>query len=144
MKILMVCLGNICRSPLAEGIIQHLIVEKGLDWQVDSAGTGGYHIGRKPDVRSIKVAKEHGIDISGQAARKFSISDFDNFDHIVVMDQQNYKDVVALAKTAEHKNKITLLIADEIVPDPYYDDSLFKPVFELIETNCVKLFEKLR
>ncbi len=144
MKILMVCLGNICRSPLAEGIMQKLIKENGLDWQVDSAGTGGYHIGRKPDSRSIKVAKANGIDISGQAARKFTVADFDDFDHIIVMDQQNYKDVVVLAKNAEQKQKITLLIANEIVPDPYFDDSLFAPVFKLIEANCVKLFQKLK
>ena len=144
MKILMVCLGNICRSPLAEGIMQDLVNQNGLNWQVDSAGTGGYHIGSKPDARSIKVAKEHGIDISGQAARKFTVADFDKFDHIVVMDQQNYKDVASLAKTAEQKQKITLLIANEIVPDPYFDDSLFAPVFDLIETNCAKLFQKLQ
>ena len=144
MKILMVCLGNICRSPLAEGIMQDLVNQKGLNWQVDSAGTGGYHIGSKPDARSIKVAREHGIDISGQAARKFAVADFDKFDHIVVMDQQNYKDVASLAKTAEQKQKITLLIANEIVPDPYFDDSLFAPVFDLIETNCAKLFQKLQ
>jgi len=140
----MVCLGNICRSPLAEGIMQHLITEKGLDWQVDSAGTGSYHIGRKPDSRSIKVAADNGIDISGQTARMFTAADFENFDHIVVMDKQNYKDVAVLAKTAEQKQKITLLIADEIVPDPYYNDSLFVPVFELIKTNCAKLFKKLQ
>lgn len=144
MKILMVCLGNICRSPLAEGIMQHLIKEKGLNWQVDSAGTGGYHIGRAPDSRSIKVAKDNSIDISKQAARKFTVADFDNFDHIVVMDQQNYKDVMYLAKTTEQKQKVILLIDNEIVPDPYYNDSLFVPVFELIKTNCVKLFEKLQ
>nr|WP_294898601.1 low molecular weight protein-tyrosine-phosphatase [uncultured Pedobacter sp.] len=144
MKILMVCLGNICRSPLAEGIMQHLVKEKGLDWQIDSAGTGGYHIGSKPDSRSIKVAKNHGIDITAQAARKFSANDFDNFDCIVVMDKQNYKDVVSLAQTAEQKEKVRLLINNDAVPDPYYDDSLFEPVFQLINTNCAKLLTALQ
>lgn len=140
----MVCLGNICRSPLAEGIMQHLVKEKGLNWEIDSAGTGGYHIGSKPDARSIKVAKNHGIDISRQAARKFSAKDFDNFDSIIVMDKQNYKDVVSLAQTAAQKQKVRLLINDDFVPDPYYDDTLFEPVFELIEANCSKLLTDLQ
>ena len=144
MKILMVCLGNICRSPLAEGIMRHLVKEKGLDWQIDSAGTGGYHIGSKPDSRSIKVAKNHGIDITAQAARKFSANDFDNFDCIVVMDKQNYKDVVSLAQTAEQKEKVRLLVNNDAVPDPYYDDSLFEPVFQLINANCAKLLATLQ
>lgn len=144
MKILMVCLGNICRSPLAEGIMLHLVKSKGLDWEVDSAGTGGYHIGSKPDARSIKVANEHGINISTQSARKFSSSDFNNFDCIVVMDKQNYKDVVSLAQTEEQKQKVRLLVNNDIVPDPYYDDSLFAPVFELIQTNCAKLLADLQ
>ena len=143
MKILMVCLGNICRSPLAEGIMQHLVEQNGLDWQIDSAGTGGYHIGHQPDARSVKIAKQHGINISGQAARKFSVADFDAFDHIVVMDLQNYKEVIAQAKTAEQRQKVSLLISGETVPDPYYDDALFAPVFSLIEANCAKLLQKL-
>lgn len=144
MKILMVCLGNICRSPLAEGVMQHLVNEKGLNWEIDSAGTGSYHIGSKPDARSIKVANTHGIDISAQAARKFSIKDFDGFDCIIAMDKQNYKDVISLAQTAAQKQKVRLLINDGFVPDPYYDDSLFDPVFELIEANCAKLLTDLQ
>lgn len=144
MKILMVCLGNICRSPLAEGIMQHLVKEKGLNWEIASAGTGGYHIGCKPDLRSINVAKSNGIDISTQAARKFSAIDFDTFDRIIVMDQQNYKDVVSLAQTADQKRKVRLLIDNDFVPDPYYDDTLFKPVFELIKANCAKLLADLQ
>lgn len=140
----MVCLGNICRSPLAEGIMQHLVAKSGLNWQIDSAGTGGYHMGSKPDSRSVKVAKTHGIDISTQAARKFSVTDFDNFDHIIVMDKQNYKDVVALAQTTEQKVKVKLLINNDMVPDPYYDDTLFEPVFKLIEANCAKLLTDLK
>ena len=144
MKILMVCLGNICRSPLAEGIMQYLIKQKGLDWEVDSAGTGGYHIGRQPDSRSIKVAKSHGIDISAQTARQFIPKDFDTFDRIIVMDEQNYKNVVSLAKTSAQREKVRLLVEHDIVPDPYYDDALFDPVFELIEENCAKLLAELQ
>lgn len=144
MRILMVCLGNICRSPLAEGIMQHLIKNEGLTWEVDSAGTGGYHIGSQPDSRSIRVAKNHGIDISTQAARKFSDKDFDKFDLIVVMDKSNYKNVVSLAQTVAQKQKVRLLINNDEVPDPYYDDSLFEPVFELIEANCAKLLKHLQ
>ncbi|HEX7366359.1 MAG TPA: low molecular weight protein-tyrosine-phosphatase [Pelobium sp.] len=144
MRILMVCLGNICRSPLAEGIMQHLIKKNGLHWQVDSAGTGGYHIGSRPDSRSIRVAKNHGIDISTQAARKFKTEDFERFDLIVVMDKSNYKNVTALAQTTEQKQKVRLLIDDEEVPDPYYDDGLFEPVFNLIDTNCAKLLKNLQ
>lgn len=144
MKVLMVCLGNICRSPLAEGIMQHLVKQKGLNWSVDSAGTGGYHIGSKPDSRSIKVARDHGIDISNQAARKFSVDDFENFDHIIVMDHQNYEDIIALAKSDTQRQKVSLFLEDDIVPDPYYDDSLFEPVFQLIERNCAKLLTRLQ
>ncbi len=144
MKILMVCLGNICRSPLAEGVMQHLVKEKSLNWEIDSAGTGGYHIGSKPDLRSIKVAKKHGIDISTQAARKFSVGDFDQFDHIIVMDKQNYKDVVSLAQNPAQKQKVRLMINNDVVPDPYYDDDLFEPVFELIEDSCAKLLTALQ
>ena len=140
----MVCLGNICRSPLAEGIMQRLVKEKGLTWEVDSAGTGGYHIGLQPDSRSIKVAKSRGIDISRQAARKFSAHDFDSFDSIIVMDEQNYKDVISLAQTPAQKQKVRLLINNDIVPDPYYDDGLFEPVFNLIEKNCAKLLTDLQ
>lgn len=105
MKILMVCLGNICRSPLAHGILEHLAKENGLDWEIDSAGTGSWHIGHKPDRRSIAVAKSYGVDISSQRARQFEINDFDRYDFIFVMDENNYKDVIALAKSQEEKIK---------------------------------------
>src|SRR6476660_5401087 len=120
MKILMVCLGNICRSPLAHGVFEHLVKKQNLDWQIDSAGTGSWHIGNPPDRRSIAVAKSNGIDISDQRARQFKSSDFDNFDVILVMDRQNYKDVTSMAKTQEQKNKVKLFITDDIVPDPYF------------------------
>jgi protein-tyrosine phosphatase len=86
----MVCLGNICRSPLAEGVMQHLANKHGLDWRVDSAGTGGWHVGEGPDRRSVRAAQNNGIDISQQICRKFRKSDFDEFDLIFVMDKSNY------------------------------------------------------
>ncbi|MFC5283452.1 low molecular weight protein-tyrosine-phosphatase [Pedobacter alpinus] len=144
MKILMVCLGNICRSPLAHGVMEHLVKQEGLNWEIESAGTGGYHIGAKPDHRSIKIAKLNGIDISGQQARKFNVNDFDAFDYIFVMDKQNYKDVIALAKNEEQKNKVKLFLDDDNVPDPYYDDELFEPVSQMITTQCAKLLKQLK
>ncbi|MBD3750469.1 MAG: low molecular weight phosphotyrosine protein phosphatase [Sphingobacteriales bacterium] len=143
MKILMVCLGNICRSPLAHGILQHLADKKHLNWVVDSAGTAGYHVGHKPDDRSIAVAKKHGIDISMQRARQFHQKDFTLFDHIYVMDYYNYDEVISLAANDEESEKVKLFIPNGVVPDPYTDDSLFEPVFQLIATQCEKLLSQL-
>ncbi|MDB5029735.1 MAG: protein tyrosine phosphatase [Mucilaginibacter sp.] len=132
----MVCLGNICRSPLAEGIMQHLADEQGLDWEIDSAGTGDWHIGQGPDRRSVRTARQHGIDISKQVCRLFSVSDFDTFDHILVMDKSNLSNVLAMARNDEDVKKVELLLIDKIVPDPYFDDAQFEPVFKLIENGC--------
>jgi protein-tyrosine phosphatase len=144
MKILMVCLGNICRSPLAHGIMQDVVERDGLMWEIDSAGTGDWHVGQAPDKRSIAVAKQNGIDISQQRAQHFSRDFFDIYDHIFVMDHQNYKDVVGLADKDEHKKKVSLFIPENIVPDPYFDDSLFEPVFTMIEERCKELLEELK
>ncbi len=144
MKILMVCLGNICRSPLAHGIMEHLVKQKGLNWEIDSAGTGSWHIGHQPDRRSIAVAKANGIDITNQRARQFSSADFDDFDLILVMDKQNYRDVIAQAKTAEHEEKVKLFIPNGFVPDPYYNDEEFAPVFDMVYTPCEKLLQELK
>ena len=141
MKVLMICLGNICRSPLAEGILKHKIRKKGLDWHVDSAGTGGWHAGELPDNRSIAVARKNGIDITDQRARKFKTSDLDNFDLILTMDYANYLDIKQFAKTPEQEDKIKLIMnfispnSDEEVPDPYYDDR-FELVFEMLDRAC--------
>jgi protein-tyrosine phosphatase len=97
MKILMVCLGNICRSPLAQGILEHKLKERNLDWKVDSAGTGGWHSGEKPDKRSISIAKKYGIDISKQQARKLNGYDLENFDILYAMDASNLQDIKKLA-----------------------------------------------
>lgn len=132
----MVCLGNICRSPLAEGIMQHLADEQGLDWQIDSAGTGNWHIGEGPDHRSVRTAHQFGIDISKQICRQFKPSDFDKFDLILVMDKNNLSDVLAQARTEQDAAKVKLLLTDKEVPDPYYDNTQFEPVFKLIEGGC--------
>lgn len=132
----MVCLGNICRSPLAEGIMQHLVTQHGLDWEVDSAGTGNWHVGQGPDRRSVHVARNNGIDISGQVCRVFNVNDFDRFNHILVMDKNNLRDVWAKARDENDRNKVSLLLGESHVPDPYYDDAQFAPVFKLIEKGC--------
>jgi protein-tyrosine phosphatase len=143
MKILMVCLGNICRSPLAEGIMQHLATANGLNWEVDSAGTGNWHVGEGPDRRSTRAARNHGIDISKQVCRLFRESDFDEFDHIFVMDKNNLRDVLTLARNDENAQKVKLLLGDKVVPDPYYDDTQFEPVFMLIEGGCKDIIKEL-
>jgi protein-tyrosine phosphatase len=136
MKILMVCLGNICRSPLAEGIMKQQVKEAGLDWEVDSAGTGNWHVGQGPDKRSTREAKNNGIDISKQICRQFKVKDFDDFDLILVMDKNNFADVSALARNKQDQEKIKLFLGNQDVPDPYFNDAHFEPVFKLIESGC--------
>lgn len=137
-KILMVCLGNICRSPLAEGILASKIDKNKI--LVDSAGTSNWHVGKTPDPRSIATAKQFGIDISNQRARQFTVSDFDNFDHIYVMDNSNYNDVISLARNEEDKQKVKRILdvlapSESLeVPDPYYGgDSGFTNVYKMLE-----------
>jgi protein-tyrosine phosphatase len=144
MKILMVCLGNICRSPLAEGIMRHLVKQNGLDWEIGSAGTGNWHVGEGPDRRSTHTARRFGIDISRQVCRLFNVSDFDEFDLILVMDKSNLKNILSMARTAQHAQKVRLLLGDKEVPDPYNDDTQFEPVFKMIEAGCKKIIEQLR
>jgi protein-tyrosine phosphatase len=139
----MVCLGNICRSPLAEGVLQHMADEQHLDWEVDSAGTGGWHVGAGPDRRSVRTARAHGIDISRQVCRKFSKNDFEDFDYIYVMDRDNLRDVLAIAPDEEARKKVKLLLGNKEVPDPYYDDNLFEPVFELVQDGCREIVKSL-
>lgn len=142
MKILMVCLGNICRSPLAHGIMENLVQERGLNWEVDSAGTGDWHVGQAPDHRSIAVAKKYGLDISTQCCRQFRIEDFDYYDRIYVMDKMNLRDVARMARNDNDLEKIKLLLDTEIVPDPYYDDDKFDPVYQLIENGCKAILDR--
>ena len=119
--------------------MQHLADKQGFDWQVDSAGTGGWHVGEGPDRRSVRVARENGIDISRQVCRQFSKSDFELFDHIFVMDKYNLSDVQAMAPDALAIAKVKLLLGTKEVPDPYYDNEMFEPVFKLIEDGCEEL-----
>lgn len=146
MKILMVCLGNICRSPLAEGILSNKIPN--LNVTVDSAGTAGYHIGSKPDPRAIDIAKKNNIDISSLRARKFEHSDFINFDKIYVMDKNNYNDIIDLAENKNQASKVILITdvldSDSFVPDPYYGDIAdFEKVFNLLDKICQKIANKI-
>lgn len=138
----MVCLGNICRSPLAHGILENLSKEKGLNWEVDSAGTGGWHIGSPPDHRSVAIAKKYGIDISGQCCRQFVVADFDYYDHIFVMDRSNLSDVTAMARTGEDHRKVSLLLKNDVVPDPYYDDTQFDSVYKMVYKRCREIVEE--
>ena len=146
-KILMVCLGNICRSPLAEGIMQSKVNSENVF--VDSAGTAGYHIGNAPDPRSIAVAKAHGLDISKQRCRKFQTEDFTRFDRIYVMDKSNYANVLAKATSVEDKQKVRLLLSEidgkaNEVPDPYYGgDDGFEKVYQLINEACDTIAQQL-
>lgn len=139
-KILFVCLGNICRSPLAEGIMLHLRSRHQLQLEIDSAGTAGYHVGEAPDHRTIANARKNGVDLSALRARQFSAKDFDDFDRIYVMDRSNLRNVLSLAKNDRHKSKVSLFLADAEVPDPYYgDETDFEQVFQLVYKNCERL-----
>lgn len=147
-KILMVCLGNICRSPLAEGILQSKVDSNFVS--VSSAGTGGWHVGSLPDPRSIAVAKKRGLDITNQRGKKFSTYDFEIYDHIFVMDLSNYNDVIKLAKNEAEKQKVQLIL-DELfpgenvdVPDPYYGgDHGFENVYQMLDEACEKIMRRL-
>jgi protein-tyrosine phosphatase len=143
MRILMVCLGNICRSPLAEGIMSHHAQAAGLNWQVDSAGTGGWHTGEQPHPMSRKVAMKNGIDISYQKARTFVKEDMLQFDQIFVMDQQNYSDVKYLSGDNWNPEKVDLLLnlitpgSNQEVPDPWsHPEEKYHEVFALIDRAC--------
>ncbi len=147
-RVLMVCLGNICRSPLAEGILKSKVDTDEVF--VDSAGTGHWHVGQLPDPRSIDVAFKHGIDITDQRGRQFTQSDFQNFDYIFVMDGSNESNVLQLAQNSEDKDKVQLLLEEIFpnervdVPDPYYGgDQGFENVFQMIDKACDKIAERL-
>ena len=147
-KILMVCLGNICRSPLAEGILASKLPKN--KFKVDSAGTGSWHIDHKPDERSIAVAKKNNINISDQKGRQFNKSDFDTFDYIYVMDNSNYTTVIELAENLEQKQKVKLIL-DELfpnekvdVPDPYFGlPNGFQIVYTMLDEVCDAIATKL-
>ncbi|WP_109681394.1 low molecular weight protein-tyrosine-phosphatase [Xanthomarina spongicola] len=147
-KILIVCLGNICRSPLAEGILKSKLPSE--EFIVDSAGTGDYHIGSTPDNRSIKVAKKYGLDISNQRGRQFTELDFIKFDIIYVMDSSNYENVIRLARNENDKNKVKMIL-NEIypnqnydVPDPYTGGIQgFESTFKMLDEACIEIAKTL-
>ncbi|MFM2368733.1 MAG: hypothetical protein RL619_1033 [Bacteroidota bacterium] len=147
-KILMVCLGNICRSPLAEGILASKLPKN--KFTVDSAGTGSWHIGHSPDDRSIAVAKKNKINISNQKGRQFSTNDFDDFDYIYVMDNSNYENVVQLAESQDQKEKVQLILNELFpnenvdVPDPYFGlTNGFEIVYNMLDEVCDVIAKKL-
>ncbi len=149
MKILMVCLGNICRSPLAHGILQHKANEAGLEWEIDSAGTNGYHNGEKPDPRSVSIAGIYGIDITYQNSRQITVEDLDYYDIIYVMDTSNYNNVMTMCTSDSQKDKVKLILneitpgANEAVPDPYYGgDKGFENVYKMLDEACEFIIKK--
>lgn len=151
MKILMVCLGNICRSPIADGLFRQKVNEEHLDVEVDSAGTIGLHAGSAPDSRMIATAKERGTDISFLKARQFTAADFDQFDVIFAMDKNNKRDILSLAKTAKDKQKVHLLLSEisdqeeANVPDPYYGTSKdFEHVYDLVDKATNTIIQKIK
>lgn len=147
----MVCLGNICRSPLAEGIMTSKAQENGLNWEIDSAGTAAYHVGNLPDERSIEVAIKYGIDLSSQRARQFNVSDFREFDVIYAMDTENYNNILNLAKNKEDEEKVKLILneiepnSNSSVPDPYYGgDEGFENVYQMLDLACESVVNKYK
>lgn len=147
--LLFVCLGNICRSPLAEGAMRSAAAEAGLDVEVDSAGTGAWHIGNPPDPRSVATARRHGIDISGQRARKVSVEDFYRFDHIFALDGQNLRDLERLAPPDATAQLGLLLDAlpgreGQAVSDPYYgEDAGFETTWADVSAAAAAIAERL-
>lgn len=149
MRILMVCLGNICRSPLAEGILQSKILSDSII--IDSAGTSGFHQGELPDPRSIAVAQLNGIDITNQRSRKFLVEDFDKFDLIYAMDQSNYQNLIDLARNKDDESKVKMILNESNpnenlnVPDPYYGgDKGFDNVFRMLDEACEVIASKIQ
>lgn len=149
MKILMVCLGNICRSPLAEGILRDKVKKADLDWIIDSAGTAHYHMGEPPHHLSQKVAKLNGVDISNLKARPFSKQDMVAFDKIYVMDKANYEAVKEISQELWNEGKVNLLLNELFlaenreVPDPWYGgEDGYHQVYELISQACAALLLK--
>lgn len=151
MKVLMVCLGNICRSPLAQGILEKKVAENNLTVEVDSAATSDYHIGDKADPRSISKAAEYGIDITNQRGRQIQKSDFTEFDRIFAMDTTNYSNIVSLTNNQEDINKVELILnltypeANMSVPDPYYGgEDGFENVYRLLDAACDVIIDQLK
>ena len=147
MKVIMVCLGNICRSPLAEGILKNKVAKHDLNWEVDSAGTGSWHVGNLPDSRSVAVAKKYDIDITDQRAMQFEQKHFNSFDLIFAMDASNYQNIIRLAENEDQKKKVHLIMnmsnpgMNQTVPDPYYGNDGFENVYKMLDEACEKIIE---
>jgi len=145
-KILFVCMGNICRSPMAEGIVKQEFMDRGIEAEFDSAGTIAFHVGEAPDYRAQQEARKHGVDISRLRARKFTVSDFDNFDLIYAMDHNNYSEIMMFADDEQAK-KVDLFMniaspgSNQPVPDPYYNDG-FPLVYKMIKKSAEALADK--
>jgi len=151
MRVLMVCLGNICRSPIAEGILRQKAAEQVIDVATDSAGTAAYHVGEAPDRRMIMTAGKNGIDISDLSARQFVKADYQNFDLIYAMDQSNYDNMIRLAATESDRQKVRLILnesnpgSNAEVPDPYYGgDQGFQHVIDLLDVAVDKVIERIK
>ena len=147
----MVCLGNICRSPLADGLLRDKIKLNNLQVEVDSCGTSGHHTGQQPDERMMETALSHGYDLSALRARQFETADFKNFDLIYVMDSSNYNNVIRLATSEADKQKVKLFLNElypeknRAVPDPYYGGSQgFEDVYNLVDKTTDIMIEKLK
>jgi protein-tyrosine phosphatase len=146
MRILFVCMGNICRSPTAEGVMRRLLADAGLAdvVEVDSAGTGGWHAGEPPDARATTAARRRGVTLQG-GARQVRPEDFERFDLIVAMDRENLRELRALAPDDDAREKLRLLVADRDVPDPYYGgDRGFETVLDMVGAACRELLDELR
>ena len=151
MKLLFVCLGNICRSPMAEGIVAQKLADAGLDVEIDSAGTSNYHISEAPDKRALKNMQTNKTPIDHLRARQFSVRDFDRFDRIFVMDKSNYADVASMARSEADKKKIEMFLnlshpgENLDVPDPYFGgDEGFQEVYEMLSRAADVLIDELR
>lgn len=149
-KILMVCLGNICRSPLAEGIMRKKLNDHNINAEVDSCGFESFHTGDRPDQRGIEVAQKNGIDISGHRARLFRVADFDEFDHIFVMDQRNYSDVASVARNQRDMEKVDFIMnmaypaSNTPVPDPYFGGRAdFRKTWEMLDEATDRIIDQI-
>lgn len=142
-RILMVCLGNYCRSPLAEGILKSKF--KNSNIEVDSAGTSGWHVGSRPHHQSVKVAKQHGIDISNQLGRKLVSEDLDYFTHIYAMDRTNYRNIINMCRSETQKSKVKMILENgKSIPDPYgQSDQMFLKSYRLLDQACQSVADQL-
>ncbi|TVR86053.1 MAG: low molecular weight phosphotyrosine protein phosphatase [Saprospirales bacterium] len=147
MKILMVCLGNICRSPLAEGIMKEKVRENNLEWDVSSAGTSSYHIGESPDPRSVKMAESRGLDITDQRAMQFQRKHFEEYDLIYAMDRANLENIYNLATKESDREKVKMIMEEsstrepEDIPDPYWNNQ-FTKVYDMLDDACEQIVLK--